>query len=130
LRAHWIDNGPGWVGVMMRDASNVLDLAPDFAAFGDLAIGVIGADPSDAGPDYITRAFAPGHGVDEDPVTGSLAAGFAKWLIEGDLAPESYIVHQGEALGRQGVIHIDRDEAGTIRVGGETVIGITGNVNL
>ncbi|HWV34886.1 MAG TPA: PhzF family phenazine biosynthesis protein [Thermomicrobiales bacterium] len=128
--SQWIDNGPGWIGVLLADAETVLALDPDFAAMGDLAIGVIGPDPDAPSPTYETRAFVPGLGVPEDPVTGSLAAGFAIWLIGQKLAPASYTVHQGAALGRHGIIQIDRDASGTIWVGGNTVVGITGHAAL
>jgi PhzF family phenazine biosynthesis protein len=128
--ANWIDNGPGWVGLLLLGAEDVLELTPDFSLLGDLAVGVIG--PYESGgdiPTYETRAFAPGHGVNEDPVTGSLAAGFATWLIGDGLAPDRYIAHQGTALGRRGRIHVER-EGDCIWVGGDTVIGIRGEVAL
>lgn len=128
--AQWIDNGPGWIGLLLDDATAVLALEPDFVAMGDLAVGVIGPEPGASTPTYETRAFVPGLSVPEDPVTGSLAAGFATWLIGAQLAPASYTVHQGAALDRHGVIRIDRDASGAIWVGGNTVIGITGNVAL
>jgi len=42
LDSAWIDNGPGWVGVLLRDADAVLAVEPDWAAFGDLKVGVVG----------------------------------------------------------------------------------------
>jgi len=129
-QANWVDNGPGWIGLLLLEAQDVLELEPDFRLLGDLAVGVIGpyASDHDELPTYETRAFVPGLSVPEDPVTGSLAAGFATWLIGDGLAPDRYLVHQGTALGRRGRIHVHRDDG--IWVGGDTVIGISGQVAL
>jgi PhzF family phenazine biosynthesis protein len=127
--ANWVDNGPGWIGLLLLGAEDVLEIKPDFSLLGDLAVGVIGPYESAETPTYETRAFAPGHGVDEDPVTGSLAAGFATWLIDDGLAPDRYLVHQGTALDRRGRIHVQRTND-RIWIGGETVIGMTGTVAL
>ena len=84
LDAQWTDNGPGWVAIELGSRAEVLALDPDFAALDDLRIGVVGAwDPARDGPDaqFEVRAFAVGAGVKEDPVTGSLNAGLAQWLI-------------------------------------------------
>jgi len=128
--AQWIDNGPGWIGVLLASGDDVLALEPDFSAMGDLAVGVTGLDAStdDEIVTFVTRAFAPGHGVDEDPVTGSLNAGLARWLMPKGIVPERYRVRQGSRVGRDGVIHIHRD--GEIWIGGDTVVGISGTVNL
>src|SRR3954454_14432755 len=91
--AEWIDNGPGWVGVLLRDADAVLALDPDLAAFDDLKIGVVGRYAD--GPVAVeVRAFCPGYGMPEDPVTGSLNAGIAQWLA-GRTPPTSYRASQG-----------------------------------
>jgi PhzF family phenazine biosynthesis protein len=130
--ANWVDNGPGWIGLLLLGAEDVLELKPNFGLLGDLAVGVIGPYDTASGggdvPTYETRAFVPGLSVPEDPVTGSLAAGFATWLIGDRLAPDRYLVHQGTALGRRGRIHVRRDEG--IWIGGATVVGITGTVAL
>lgn len=130
--AQWVDNGPEWIGVLLNDAADVLALEPEFAAMSGLSVGVTAPDPaaSENIPTYVTRAFVPGLSVPEDPVTGSLAAGLATWLIGNGTAPARYRVHQGEKLGRHGVIHIHRDDEGTIWIGGDTVLGITGDVAL
>ena len=129
--AAWIDNGPGWVGVLLRDAAAVLALAPDWAAFGDLKIGVVG--PYADGPLAVElRAFCPGYGMPEDPVTGSLNAGVAQWLA-GDRLPSSYVASQGTALGRRGRIHVEVEggvEGDTTWVGGDTSSTITGEVRI
>lgn len=128
--ANWVDNGPGWVGILLLGAEDVLGLTPDFTLMGNLAVGVMGpyASGVDGLPTYETRAFVPGLSVPEDPVTGSLAAGFATWLIGDGLAPDRYLVRQGTQLDRRGRIHVQRD--GEIWIGGDTVTGITGEVFL
>jgi PhzF family phenazine biosynthesis protein len=123
----WIDNGPGWVGVLLGDAQAVLALEPDFGSFGDLKIGVVG--PYSGGPVAVeVRAFCPGYGMPEDPVTGSLNAGIGQWLAGGRLA-SSYVAGQGTALGRRGRVHVET-EGDTVWVGGETATTIRGEVGL
>jgi len=129
LHANWIDNGPGWTGLVLRDADTVLGIRPDYGPMGDLRIGVIGAHP-DVGPaDYEVRAFVPGEGVYEDPVTGSLNAGFGKWLIGAGLAPAAYTARQGTALQRDGRVYVERDSLATW-IGGEAHILIAGTVEI
>lgn len=128
--AAWVDNGPGWVAVLLDDADAVLDLRPDLTAFGGLEIGAVGPHgrgESDA--DVEVRAFVPSLGIGEDPVTGSLNAGIAQWLAGGRL-PTSYVAAQGAALGRRGRVHVDTDTDGTIWVGGATLTTIVGEVAL
>jgi len=127
LDSAWIDNGPGWVGVLLRDADAVLALEPDFGAFGDLDIGVVGPYPE--GPAAVeVRAFCPGFGMAEDPVTGSLNAGIGQWLA-GDRLPASYVASQGTALGRAGRVHVETVD-GEIWVGGDTATTVAGTVTL
>ncbi|WP_422934884.1 PhzF family phenazine biosynthesis protein [Sinomonas sp. P47F7] len=132
--AAWVDNGPGWVGVLLRDAADVLALEPDYTAMGDYLVGVVGPYPegSDArlaGVHFEVRGFAPSLDVPEDPVTGSLSAGLAQWLIGSGRAPSSYIAQQGTALGRRGLIRLAA-EGTEVWVGGDTVVGIRGTVEL
>jgi PhzF family phenazine biosynthesis protein len=129
LASNWIDNGPGWLGLLLPDAAAVLALKPDPVVMGSLRVGVIGAQPADAETDYEVRAFVPGLGITEDPVTGSLNAGLAQWLIGANLAPERYVVTQGTAVRRDGRVRVfTRD--GKIWVGGSTVTSIDGTVTL
>ena len=128
LDARWIDNGPGWVGVLLRDAAAVLAVRPDWSAFGDLEVGVVGAYPEGSECAVEVRAFCPGLGVVEDPVTGSLNASIGQWLA-GDRLPSSYVASQGTMLGRQGRVYVERD-GDTVWVGGEATTMITGEVAL
>ncbi len=126
----WIDNGAGWVAVRLRDAAAVLALEPDFGAFDGLDIGAAGLHPPGAEAQVEVRGFAPDVGIPEDPVTGSLNAGLAQWLIGDGTLPPSYVAAQGTAIGRSGRAYIDTDDAGTIWVGGNTLTTISGTVSL
>jgi PhzF family phenazine biosynthesis protein len=126
--ARWIDNGPGWVGVLLRNADAVLAVRPDWAEFGDLEVGVVGPYPAGAECAVEVRAFCPSIGVVEDPVTGSLNASIGQWLA-GDRLPMSYVASQGTVLGRRGRVHVER-EGDTVWVGGEEATAISGEVDL
>ena len=127
--SNWVDNGPGWVAVLLDSRADVLALQPDYAAMAGLVLGVVAPwDPAVDGSEaqFEVRAFVPGLGVPEDPVTGSLNAGLAQWLIGAGLAPSSYVARQGTALGRAGRIEIRRQGA-DIWVGGKSVIRLRGH---
>jgi PhzF family phenazine biosynthesis protein len=127
LDCAWIDNGPGWVGVLLESAEAVLALDPAWHEFDGLDIGVVGPR-ADGDTACEVRAFCPGLGVTEDPVTGSLNAGIGQWLAGGAL-PASYVAAQGAALGRAGRVHVSRVDD-TVWVGGDTVTRIVGDVDL
>nr|AIA13409.1 phenazine biosynthesis protein, PhzF family [uncultured bacterium] len=136
----WCDNGPNWRGVLLRSADQVLSLQPDAAVLPGLDIGVVGprgkvgvVAPHAAGEDiaFEVRAFFPGNnGMVEDPVTGSLNAALAQWLIGAGLAPRRYIAAQGTALERAGRVHVEQDDLGEIWIGGASVTCVDGRVRL
>ncbi|WP_409179361.1 PhzF family phenazine biosynthesis protein [Amycolatopsis sp. VS8301801F10] len=126
LDARWADNGPGWVALLLRDAATVLAVEPDFGVLGSYKVGVAGAQPPGSDTAFEVRAFSD---VVEDPVTGSLNAALGQWLIGEGIAPESYVAAQGTRLGRRGRVHVERD-GDDVWVGGETVVGIRGEVDL
>lgn len=128
--AAWTDNGPGWVSVLLRDADAVLAVEPDLMAFGDLDVGIVGPHPAGSDATVEVRALCPGHGVVEDPVTGSLNAGIAQWLTGNGTLPASYVARQGTAVGRAGRVYVDTDDAGVIWVGGDTRLTVTGTVDV
>ncbi|MDP2221173.1 MAG: PhzF family phenazine biosynthesis protein [Hydrogenophaga sp.] len=132
ITAHaWCDNGPNWRGVMLRSAEQVLALKPDGAMLAGLDIGVVGPQPAGRDTAFEVRAFFPGNnGLCEDPVTGSLNAALAQWLIGAGLAPERYVAAQGTAMARDGRVFIERDASGTVWVGGQSVTCISGQVAL
>jgi PhzF family phenazine biosynthesis protein len=126
--AQWADNGPGWVAVLLGSADEVLALRPDIT---DLDVGVVGPYPPGSPQAFEVRAFAPmAAGTDEDPVTGSLNASLAEWLLRTGRASAPYVASQGTALGRRGRVHISVDDAGAIWVGGGTITCVTGQVEL
>jgi predicted PhzF superfamily epimerase YddE/YHI9 len=126
----WCDNGPNWRGVLLRSAEQVLALKPDSTVLAGLDIGVVGAH-SAGNAQFEVRAFFPGNnGLTEDPVTGSLNAALAQWLIGAGLAPERYVAAQGTLMQREGRVHIERDADGTVWVGGTSVTCIDGEVRL
>ncbi|TFY96283.1 PhzF family phenazine biosynthesis protein [Ramlibacter rhizophilus] len=127
----WCDNGPGWRALLLRSAARVLDLRPDPVVLGERFVGVAGAHAAGSECAFEVRAFFPGPGgFAEDPVTGSLNAALAQWLIGDGLAPARYIASQGTALGRAGRVHVERDAAGTTWIGGDCVGCIEGTVRL
>jgi predicted PhzF superfamily epimerase YddE/YHI9 len=115
---------------MLADAARVLSLEPESRRFGQFPdIGVVGPYPVGSDVAFEVRAFTAGDAVTEDPVTGSLNASLAQWLINGGRAPRTCVASQGTRLGRRGWVHIAQED-GQIRVGGDTVIGVIGSVNL
>ncbi|PWD51052.1 phenazine biosynthesis protein PhzF [Serinibacter arcticus] len=138
VEARWIDNGPGWVGVLLRDAAAVLALEPDGARRpGGWAIGVVGAhgagaaDGDAAGSDAaieVRAFFTDGLGpLIEDPVTGSLNASVAQWLLETGRLEAPYTAAQGTRVGRRGRVRVTRD-AGGVWIGGASVVAISGEI--
>ena len=129
LDAQWADNGPGWVAVLLEDADAVLAVRPGAS---ELDIGVVGPHPAGAPEAIEVRAFFPkdGGALAEDPVTGSLNASLAEWLLRTGRVTAPYISRQGTALGRAGRVHVTQDADGTIWVGGGTVTCVAGEVEL
>ena len=153
-----LNNGPHWLGLWLDEPDTVLRLQPDHNALKHLGIkvGVAARYPrqeqapligrsnrearafdSSSGPrqkaestDLEVRAFAAPIGIHEDPVTGSLNASLAQWLIAEGCMPPSYVASQGAALGRAGRVLISQDASGQVWVGGHTVTCITGQVVL
>lgn len=130
LRVNWVDNGPGWIGVWLADAAAVRGLAPDFAAMRGLKVGVAGPQPAGGETAIEVRAFVPSLGVPEDPVTGSLNAGLAQWLIGDGLLPARYVAAQGGALRREGRVHVRREADGTVLIGGDVTDVIRGTIGV
>jgi PhzF family phenazine biosynthesis protein len=129
LQHQWVDNGPGWCAVMLRSAAQVLSVRPDWAVLGALKLGLVGAQLPGQDTLFEVRAFVPTLGVPEDPVTGSLNAGLAQWLIGAGLAPPAYVAAQGAALGRAGRVHVER-EGDAVWIGGDVAGCIEGTVTL
>ncbi len=126
--AAWADNGPGWLGLLLRSADDVLAIRPNPVR---LTIGVAGMYPAGSPFAYEVRAFYSEGGLTfEDPVTGSLNASLAQWLIGSGRFAAPYVASQGTAIGRAGQVRITTDEQGAVWVGGDVVACITGSVEL
>ena len=155
LATQLLDNGPVWLGLLLGSVETVLQLAPDHPALEKLGANVgvaalyppeetppliargnrearaFGASPKPdgiAGPDLEVRAFPAAIGINEDPVTGSLNASLAQWLIAEGWLPARYLALQGTCIGRAGQVQIERDAQGQVWVGGESVTCIDGQV--
>ena len=124
----WVDNGPGWVAVLLDDPQAVLALEP---SYDELDVGVVAPYPPGSPEAFEVRAFTYKAGaIEEDPVTGSLNASLAQWLLATGRASAPYIVRQCTALGRAGRVHVAQDADGTVWVGGGTVSCVRGRVDL
>ncbi|MGH6626496.1 MAG: PhzF family phenazine biosynthesis protein [Burkholderiaceae bacterium] len=153
IAAQLLDNGPVWLGLLLDSAQTVLQLEPNHLELKNLGqkIGVVAVEqtdspliarsnrearaftaqaPASASPELEVRAFAAPVGINEDPVTGSLNASLAQWLIAEGHAPERYIAAQGTCLDRAGLVHVERDAGGQVWVGGDSVTCIDGGVAL
>jgi PhzF family phenazine biosynthesis protein len=120
LASAWVDNGPGWVGLQLRDAAAVLAVQPLGQLDARLDVGLVGAHPPGGELQFELRAFFTNeaHRVLEDPVTGSLNASVGQWLFERGLARARYLARQGTCIGRRGLIHVSQDAGGEVWVGG------------
>lgn len=122
----WVDNGPGWITVLLESADRVLELRPGSL---DFDLGAVGFHPPGSPAAIELRAWAPVNGLAaEDPVTGSLNASVAQWLIASGRLVAPYLAHQGTAIDRAGRIQISQDAEGTIWVGGATETVISGHL--
>jgi PhzF family phenazine biosynthesis protein len=154
--AQMLDNGTVWLSLLLDSPHTVLELTPNFLELKNLGhkVGVVGVESAPAAtgliarsnrearaftgaagntssvPEVEVRGFAPHMGINEDPVTGSLNASLAQWLIAEGHAPERYVAAQGTCMDRAGRVYIERDASGQVWVGGESVTCIDGTVTL
>lgn len=132
--AQWVDNGPGWVAVLLRDGDAVLAVEPDLSQLRpgeDLDIGIVGPYPAGSETAIEVRALISDSsgGLREDPVTGSLNASLAQWLLPSGRLTAPYVASQGTLLGRRGRPRVDRDPDGTVWVGGPTTTVVAGEID-
>ena len=153
VAAQLLDNGPVWLGLLLDEVDTVLALRPDHRALKELGqkvgvaavarapetVGLIARSNREArafagnasGTVALeVRAFAAPIGVEEDPVTGSLNASLAQWLIADGHLPEHYLAGQGQCLGRDGRLSVERDASGQVWIGGDSIACIEGTVAL
>lgn len=125
LGAAWVDNGPGWCAVRLATAAQVLALRP---LPSELYLGVVAPSPPGSDTAIEVRAFFPvGGATREDPVTGSLNASLAQWLLAEGVLEAPYVAAQGTALGRAGRVHVDRED-GVVWIGGDAVTCVRGSL--
>jgi PhzF family phenazine biosynthesis protein len=127
--SQWVANGPGWVAVMLASREELLAVQPDLANLEPIDIGVVAPLPKGGEGSFEMRAFVGGKTPFEDPVTGSLQAGLAVWLIGSGRAPERYVAIQGTALGRDGRVYVEK-RGPDIWIGGDCVTLVEGTVEL
>lgn len=128
LAVEWVDNGPGWIAALFESAERVLELQPGAL---DFDLGAVGFHPPGSEAAIELRAWAPVNGLAaEDPVTGSLNASVAQWLLGNGRITSPYLATQGTAIDRAGRIEISQDGDGTIWVGGRAETVIDGSVEI
>ena len=104
--------------------------SPDYPALGNYKIGVVGPYPEGSPQQFEVRAFVTGTGGYEDPVTESLNASLAQWLMGTGRAPSSYVAQRGTAMGRRGRVSARSDTQENVWVGGHCTTCISGSVLL
>lgn len=126
--AAWVDNGPGWIGVLLGSAAEVLAIRPREIR---RSLGVVGAHEAGSKFAYEVRAFYSSGGVTvEDPVTGSLNASVAQWLIASGRHVPPYLASQGSVIGHAGVVRVSTDGSGGVWIGGTTMTRVSGTIEI
>ena len=130
LAAQTLDNGLAWLGLLIDGADTVLGIEPDHAALKQLGVtvGVAGRPGVTSAVQLEVRAFAAAVDIPEDPVTGSLNASLAQWLIADGYLPARYLAAQGTRMGRAGRVALERDAEGQVWVGGASTTCVEGEV--
>lgn len=124
--ARWVDNGAGWLALMLDDRDRLIALAPDLAGLHGVPFGLVAPWPEGAAALEV-RAFIGGDAVPEDPATGSFNAGLALWLLQQGMAPPSFVIAQGTAIGRAGRIHVTAEGA-EVWIGGACLTRVEGRL--
>jgi len=131
VEAQWVDNGPGWIAVLLESAEAVLAIDPPATASRRFDVGVVGPHSSGEAAYEVRALFSDHRGaIIEDPITGSLNASLAQWLTSTGRFTAPYVARQGTALGRDGRVTVDQDEAGQLWIGGRTLTIASGTVEV
>ncbi len=128
LDASWLVNGPEWIGIRLGSIERLRSVRVDPSLAG-LDLGLVAPQPAGADTDVEVRALLPGGTPAEDPVTGSLNAGLARWLIDTGVAPGRYVASQGREVGADGRVSIS-DETDGLWIGGAARVVISGDVRI
>jgi PhzF family phenazine biosynthesis protein len=102
-------------------------LAPDHSTLRKLPVRgiIVTARPASAEFDFVSRFFAPGAGVDEDPVTGSAHTALGPyWAAR--LGKSEFTAFQASARG--GVVRV-RLKGDRVMLGGQAVTVMTGELS-
>lgn len=128
-------NGPRHVMVSVDSPAQVARLTPDFAALAR-ATGDGVSCFAGSGTRWKTRMFAPGHGINEDPATGSAAGPLACHLLRHRrlASGEEIEIAQGVEIGRPSTLYAratgTRDSIASVEVGGSAVAVARGEFRL
>ena len=101
-------------------------LTPDFTALRTLGVRgvIVTAQSSSAEFDFVSRFFAPGAGVDEDPVTGSAHCALGPYWC-GRLGKQEFTAYQASARG--GIVRV-RVKGDRVILGGQAVTVLRGEL--
>lgn len=131
VEAQWVDNGPGWVAVLLDSAEAVLAIKPPATASRRFDVGVVGPHSSGEAAYEVRALFSDQFGaIIEDPITGSLNASLAQWLTASGRFAAPYVARQGTAIGREGRVTVDQDASGRIWIGGQTLTISSGSIEI
>ncbi|SFC23180.1 PhzF family phenazine biosynthesis protein [Massilia yuzhufengensis] len=132
-----VDVGARWVVAQLTSARAVLACEPDLQRMKAQDVkgrhtGVIIFGQHDAGGEagIEVRAFAPAHGIDEDPVCGSGTGAVAAYLRHtGQLGEfgRDFLATQGEMVGRAGTLRLSISDK-AIHVGGNAITCVDGSL--
>lgn len=129
--SQWVDNGPGWVAVMLESAEAVLAIRPPATAARRFEVGVVGPHASGEAAYEVRSLFSDHRGaIIEDPITGSLNASLAQWLTSIGRFTAPYVARQGTAIGREGRVTVEQDDSGQIWIGGQTLTIASGTLDV
>ena len=130
-----IDVGARWVVAQVESAQAVLDARPDFVRMKEqdrkghhTGVVIFGPHADGVEERIEIRAFAPAHGIDEDPVCGSGSGCVGAFIRHtGQMARfgRQFIASQGQAVGRNGQISLVLSEP-SVEVGGYSVTCVDG----
>ena len=121
----YVGEAPHFYLIELESAAAVRGLTPDLrvlAGFGDH--GPIVTAPGDGDEDFVSRFFAPGAGIDEDPVTGSAHCVLCPYWA-GRLGKSEMLAFQASARGGTVRVRLAGDR---VHLGGRAVTTMRGEL--